>query len=66
MLWLSLAVLSAALAALTLVVPDWFEGLFGWSPDAASGSFEWLIVGTSSAVSLISWRRVALRLRLVR
>jgi hypothetical protein len=40
--WLevALALISAALLALTIVAPDWMEGLFGAAPDAGDGSAE--------------------------
>jgi hypothetical protein len=40
---LALAVLSTCLGVLTLVWPDWIEGLTGLDPDAHDGSAEWLI-----------------------
>jgi hypothetical protein len=40
-----LAALSAVLLALTLVVPDWIEVVFGLEPDGGTGELEWLIAG---------------------
>lgn len=61
-LWLSLAVVSAALAVLTAIVPDWLESTIGLDPDGGNGSFEWLIVVALAGVSALSWVRVV-RLR---
>ena len=38
-----LAVISGALAMLTIVSRDWLEA-FGWEPDGGNGLFEWMIV----------------------
>jgi hypothetical protein len=40
---LALAVLSMCLGVLTVVWPDWIEGLTDLEPDAHDGSAEWLI-----------------------
>jgi hypothetical protein len=40
----ALAVTSAFLALLTIVVPDWIEEVFQIDPDGGNGSLEWLIV----------------------
>jgi hypothetical protein len=54
------------LALLTLVWPDWIEGIFGVDPDHGNGSFEWAIVAGCFAVTIASavlagreWRRAA-------
>ncbi len=46
--WLEagLALLSAALFTLTLLVRDWIEVVFRVDPDHHSGLLEWLIVGS--------------------
>src|SRR5262249_28874985 len=49
---LGLAALSAALAALTAVWPDWIEILFHADPDAGSGSLEWAICLSLAAAAL--------------
>jgi hypothetical protein len=36
-----LTLLSASLAILTSVWPDWVEAVFGFDPDQGNGSFEW-------------------------
>ena len=48
----ALAGLSAFLCLLTLVWKDWLEGVFGWDPDAHSGSAEWLIALVLLALAL--------------
>jgi hypothetical protein len=60
-----LAGLSAALALLTAVWPDWIEEVFGFDPDHHSGEAEWLIVAALAAVAVIGavlarneWRRL--------
>lgn len=65
-LWLLLAVASAALALVTVAAPHWIETIFGFDPDGGNGSVELLIVLASSAVSLLSWVRVAMRVRFAR
>jgi hypothetical protein len=44
--WISgaFAVISAALLVLTLVWPQWIEGIFGAEPDSGDGAFELMIV----------------------
>jgi hypothetical protein len=42
----SLAVSSASACALTVVLPNWIEQLFDFSPDANDGSSEWGLVIT--------------------
>jgi hypothetical protein len=58
-------VLSAFLAALTVVWRDWIEGLFGFSPDRGNGSFEWEFVAVCFAAAILcsvvarrEWRSV--------
>jgi hypothetical protein len=65
-LWLPLAGVSAAVALVTAVAPHWLETIFGLDPDGGNGSTELLIVIASSAVSLLSWVRVAMRVRFAR
>jgi hypothetical protein len=63
---ISVAVLCGLLAALTLVVKDWIEVVFGVDPDAHSGAAEWLIVVLLGAGVIVSallagyeWRRTS-------
>jgi hypothetical protein len=65
-----LASVTAFLAALTLVWPDWIEGIFGFDPDQHNGSFEWALVAgfciialTCTALARREWRRIALARR---
>ena len=44
MLHTVLAVITALLATLTILWPDWIEALSGVAPDRHNGSFEWFIV----------------------
>ena len=46
-----LGVFSAAMLAITAVVPDWIEQLFGLSPDGGDGSAEW---GFALALALLT------------
>jgi hypothetical protein len=48
----ALGLMSAALLALTLLVPDWIELLFGAAPDAGNGSTEWGLAISLAAVSV--------------
>jgi hypothetical protein len=68
--WFSgaLAVISAALLMLTLIWPQWIEGIFGVEPDSGDGSFELMVVlglaalaVASSAEVIVGWRRARLR-----
>jgi hypothetical protein len=50
-----LAVLSAVMCALTLVVPEWIEELTGgWEPDSGSGALEWIIAGGFLLAAVVS------------
>ena len=48
------AVCTAALALLTLFVPDWIEVLTGADPDNGDGSIELLIVVICAALCVVS------------
>jgi len=49
----ALASLSGLLALVTLFWQDWIEALAGFEPDAGSGSFEWVIVGSLVVVCIV-------------
>lgn len=49
----ALAVLTGALAVLTIFWRDWIEGLTGWDPDHHSGSAEVAIIIALAAVSVV-------------
>lgn len=60
------AIATVGLALLTMLSGDWIELFFGVDPDHSSGSFEWLIVAVSFAMSAGSfllaryeWRRAS-------
>jgi hypothetical protein len=48
----TLAGLSAALFALTLVFPEWIEATTGLEPDASSGALEFVISGAPLVVAI--------------
>ena len=55
-----LAALSGFLFALTLVLPDWIEAVFGVDPDQHSGSLEWVItavLGVTTVAAVVLARR---------
>lgn len=63
-----LASFTGFLAVLTLVWPDWIEGVFGLDPDHNNGFFEWgLVIGCAlltvlfAALARRAWRRAPLR-----
>ena len=49
----ALAVLTASLAVLTGVWPDWIEAVFGFDPDQHNGSLEWELTLALAVVTLI-------------
>ena len=53
-----LAGLTAALAVIASVWPDWIELVFGVDPDHGNGSLEWLFVAVM-AVAAISFTALA-------
>jgi hypothetical protein len=53
------AVANALLAAVTLLWPDWLELVFNVDPDHGNGSFEWLVVGVTAALSIVMCVRAA-------
>jgi hypothetical protein len=60
---LSAAILLVAVSALTLVWPDWIEGLLGLDPDAGSGAAETGLVCVCAIGAAALWyhRRLTLR-----
>ena len=57
---------AAFLAVLTLVWPDWIEGVFGVDPDNHNGSLEWALAAGLCVAAVVcavlarrEWRRVA-------
>jgi len=50
----ALSVLTAILAALTVIWPDWIELLFGTQPDASNGSVEVALTVGMVIVSVVS------------
>lgn len=61
---IALASLTAGIAILTTIWPNWFEALSGSDPDNGDGSFEWVITLslalTAVAMAVIArweWRR---------
>ena len=65
-----LGLMSAVLLALTIVVPDWMEALFGSAADAGDGSAERALTVAFAAGSVImfglarrTWRKHVLLLR---
>jgi hypothetical protein len=62
---IAVSLLSAGLALLTLVRPDWLELLLHLDPDGGNGAVEWSIVGLFALMTLIGlalarteWRRL--------
>jgi len=49
-----LAAVMAVLAALTVVWPDWIEGLTGQSPDHGDGSAEWVVTCIFAAAAVVA------------
>jgi len=63
----ALGLLTGALFIVTLAWKDWIELAFKVDPDQSSGSFEWMLVSVSAAVTVglvflarYEWRRARL------
>ncbi len=54
----TLAVVAAGLALLTLITREWIEAIFGVDPDGGSGALEWAIV-VGMAVAAVAFAFVA-------
>ena len=61
-----MGIVTAVLAVVTLVQPDWLEEVFHIDPDGGNGSVEWLIVGGLAVVTVAlfsfaayEWRRAS-------
>lgn len=50
----ALAAITASLAVLTLVWPNWIEGVFGYDPDHHNGSLETVIVIVCALAALLT------------
>jgi hypothetical protein len=48
---------------LTIVRRDWIEVMFGVDPDRHSGSFEWLVISSVLALTVVSFSLAALEWR---
>lgn len=62
-----LGVVSAALLALTLAIPNWIERFLGFEPDGGDGSAEWgLAISLALATLVLFGDAYRLRARLAR
>ena len=55
------AILCAAIFALTLIEPQWFEVLFDEAPDGGDGSLESLVAIVASLIATGIFARLAMR-----
>jgi hypothetical protein len=67
---IALGMISASLLALTILLPDWMEVLFGLAPDAGDGSTEWGLALSLATFSVLmfgfagrTWRKHSRLLR---
>lgn len=51
----SLALVTTVATALSILSPQWIEGLFGVEPDGGSGSAEWEVVSLLAALCVLAW-----------
>ena len=47
------AIVTSILFVITLIRMDWIELIFNIDPDWSNGSFEWVIVGSLLAVTIV-------------
>lgn len=59
-----LGLMSTIFLALTILLPDWMEVLFGFAPDGGDGSAEWRLALSLATVSILmfgfagrAWRK---------
>ena len=63
----TLGMVSAALLALTLAIPNWIERFFGFEPDGGDGSAEWeLAISLAVATLVLFGDAYRLRARMAR
>jgi hypothetical protein len=48
-----MGLISAMVLALTVLMPDWIERLFGSAPDAGDGTTEWTLALSLAAISVV-------------
>jgi hypothetical protein len=49
----AMGLMSSVLLALTVLIPDWIERLFGSTPDAGDGSIEWRLALSLASISVV-------------
>jgi hypothetical protein len=59
----ALCVASLVAVLLTVVYPAWIETLLGLDPDQASGLAEWLVLGLTAGIAVVTGLRARRNLR---